>query len=270
MLTFQGADLNYSDQGKGTAVLLLHGFCETSHIWDEWKTDLLEEDLRVITLDLPGYGRSDEPLAPPTIDNYADAALAVLDELRVGRCIGIGHSMGGYAALSLAERHPERLLGFGLFHSHPYADSEEKRVDRERAVQFIGTHGSALFAKQIFSGLFADHFASSHPFLIDKLSLRTSRCSPATLQGSLRAMAARPDRSSVLAESKVPVLLINGELDDRVPFPGRQEQLALPAVAEVIVLSRVGHMGQYEAERATQLAVRRFVRFCEERAGDGN
>ena len=61
-----------------------------------------------------------------TMEDYAEAILKIIDKEGIKQCALIGHSMGGYITLAFAEKYPERLNGFGLFHSAAMADNEEK------------------------------------------------------------------------------------------------------------------------------------------------
>ena len=261
-LPWHDGHLNYSQAGRGTPVVLIHGFCEDSYIWEDLQQDLLEEQYRVVRVDLPGFRRSTPH--GNRIETYAAAVLAVADELKLDRFVLIGHSMGGYTALAIAERAPERLLGLGLVHSHPYADTPEKKADRLKSVEFIERYGHEMYVKQLVPKLFASRYAMSHRFLVDKLIFRAARYPLAGIVHALQAMAHRPDRSAVLAEIGCPVLFINGELDEAVPENYRRDQLPLPAVAQIHTFPKVAHMGMFEAAREVELAVRQFLAFCEE------
>lgn len=261
-LRWRDGQLNYSQAGKGTPVILVHGFCEDSYIWEDLRRDLLEENYRVICVDLPGF-RHSTPQGDRIAD-YAEAVLAVATELKLEQFVLLGHSMGGYTALAVAEQKPECLLGLGLIHSHPYADSPEKGESRLKSVTFIERYGHEMYVKQLVPKLFAPRFAMSHRFLVDKLIFRAARYPLAGIANALRAMAARPDRSGVLSDLACPVLFINGELDEAVPENFRRDQLPLPAKAQIHTFPKVAHMGMFEAAREVELAVRKFVAFCEE------
>jgi pimeloyl-ACP methyl ester carboxylesterase len=261
-LPWRDGQLTYSQAGKGTPVILVHGFCEDSYIWEDLRSDLLEENYRVICIDLPGFRRSTPQ--GDRIEDYAAAVLAVAEELKLDPFVLLGHSMGGYTALAVAEQAPQRLLGLGLLHSHPYADPPEKQASRLKSVDFIERYGHEMYVKQLVPKLFAPRYAMSHRFLVDKLIFRAARYPLAGIANALRAMAARPDRSAVLSEMTCPVLFINGELDEAVPEDYRRDQLPLPALAQIHTFSKVAHMGLFEAAREVELAVRQFVAFCEE------
>ena len=261
-INYQGRQIAYAVEGKGPVVVLLHGFCEDSRVWEDFKLDLIEEKHRVITIDLPGFGQS-EVIESVSIKIMADAVAAVLKSLGLEEVVLIGHSMGGYVGLAFAEHYPDYLLGLGLFHSQAKADSEEKKAGRQKGIEFINRQGSALFVKQMFPGLFAPKFAKSSAFLVEKLTFRASRYKPSGITAALEAMKNRPDRSEVLRNFKRPVLFIIGKLDTAVPWENSIAQTHLPAVADIHILDKVGHMGMFEATKSTQSIIRQFVKFCQ-------
>ncbi|GJM31620.1 MAG: alpha/beta hydrolase [Saprospiraceae bacterium] len=258
---FRNKTIAYTHQGKGTAVVFLHGFCADSSVWDEFKPDLLEENCQVICIDLPGSGKSEVIPALP-IEGMAEAVHAVVQELHLEKFILIGHSMGGYVSLAYAAKHPERLLGLGMFHSQPYPDTPEKKETRKKSIEFIGRQGHILYVKQLIPDLFPPVFVRSNAFLIEKLTFRATRFPQAGIVNALQAMKDRPDQSEVLANIQVPVLFIIGGQDTAIPAEASMEQTHLPTIATIHILEKVGHMGQFEAKKATQGMVRHFVEFC--------
>lgn len=260
-IIFQDKTIAYDTEGRGVAVVLLHGFCEDSRVWEDFKPDLVEEKLRVITIDLPGFGQS-AVWPGVSIADMAEAVGAVLEELKLDKVVLIGHSMGGYVGLAFAEKYPEKLIGLGLFHSHPYEDSEEKKEGREKGVGFVQRQGHVLYVKQLIPALFAPDFVKSNAFLIEKLTFRASIYDVKGIIAALKAMKNRPDRSKTLAELKCPVLFIIGKKDTAVPADQSLEQTHLPALASIHILEKVGHMGMFEAAKQTKLFVRKFVSFC--------
>lgn len=263
--TYHQKKVAYQSEGKGTPVVLLHGFCEDSTIWDEFAAGLLEEPFRIIRIDLPGFGRS-EVLPGATIEQMAEAVEEVLKTLGLGKVVLIGHSMGGYVSLAFARRFPEALMGIGLFHSHPYPDSEEKKEARRKSIEFIQRQGHVLFVKQLIPALFASKFVRSNTFLLEKLIFRASKYKSAGIIAALQAMIGRQDESGVLTALQVPVLFIIGQEDTAVPAAQSLEQTHLPDLASIHILPHIGHMGMFEAKRKTEQIVRQFVAFCEDKA----
>ena len=251
----------FDSEGKGQAVIFLHGFGNDRSVWNEFKTDLLEEKFRVICIDLPGFGNS-ESLDDTSIENMAGAVNAVIDHLKLDQLILIGHSMGGYVSLAFAQKYPDKLIGLGMFHSHPYADTEEKKKGRDKGINFIRRQGHILFVKQLIPNLFAEKFVRSNTFLVDKLVYRASKYSSEAIINALEAMKARPDRSAVLTNIQIPVLFIIGQQDQAVPMKYSMDQTHLPETSSIHVLEKVGHMGMFEAKKQTQRIVRQFAEFC--------
>ena len=108
----------YIDSGKGYPLILVHGFCEDMSIWDHL-IPYFEKSYRVITVDLPGSGRTPLQQQIETIDDMAEFVNQLLIHENIDDCVMIGHSMGGYVSLGFAEHHGGLLSGLGLLHSNP-------------------------------------------------------------------------------------------------------------------------------------------------------
>ena len=130
-VNYHGANLRFSDLGKGDPVVLIHGYLESLEIWNGF-AEKLAKKYRVVSVDLPGHSESGIYSSMNTMAVMADSVKAVLDHLSIGRAAIIGHSMGGYATLALADIFPEMIVGFCLFHSHALPDTEEKKLNRDR------------------------------------------------------------------------------------------------------------------------------------------
>ena len=263
-INYKDKKIAYEQEGKGPTIVLLHGFCEDSRVWDEFTPDLIDNH-RIVTIDFPGFGSS-ERIPNITIEQMADAVAAVVNHLELSEIILIGHSMGGYVSLAFAEKHPDLLIGLGLFHSHPFADSDEKKAGRQKGMDFINEHGHFLFVKQLFPNLFVPNYAKSNSFLIDKLTYNAANYQPGSIVDALAAMKNRPDRSVVLTKFPKPVLFIIGREDKAVPEEASIAQTHLPNLASIHMLEKVGHMGMFEARKQTQRIIKGFVQFCLEKA----
>src|SRR5574340_545815 len=104
-----GINLAYDDSGTGIPVLLIHGFPLSRRMWHPQRMTLTAAGYRVITPDLRGFGESDAPDGPYSMELFADDLAALLDHLGIERTVVGGMSMGGYVLLNLLERYPERL-----------------------------------------------------------------------------------------------------------------------------------------------------------------
>ena len=121
----------YTDQGNGKIIVLLHGYLESLEIWEPFANQLAKK-YRVLCFDIPGHGESETISEQHTMEILAETLSEALKQLNINKCFMIGHSMGGYVTLIFNKLSPEKLNGFSLFHSQPYADSEETKKKRKR------------------------------------------------------------------------------------------------------------------------------------------
>ena len=260
-IDFQGTKIAFypSENPDGIPLVLLHGFCEDSRLWEDWLK--LLSHLHVIRIDLPGFGGSGLP-QNLSIESMADAVKAIADHLTLEKFVLCGHSMGGYVSLAFAEKYPERLAGLSLFHSHPFADSEEKKAGRLKSVGFIRKNGHVLFVKQLIPGL----FANDNSLEVNRMIFNALQYRPEAIIAALGAMRQRPDRSGLLKNLACPVQFIIGKLDKVVPFKQSLAMSLLPSVADVQILPFAGHMGMMEEARETAKAVKNFTKMIEKKA----
>jgi len=257
LLKFRDKDLFYSVSGAGPALVFVHGFGEDSRVWDEF-TAPFKKDHQVVSLDLPGAGQS--PAIPGiTIEGMAEAVRAVVEELRISQLVLTGHSMGGYVCLAYAEKWPDSLRALCMFHSQPYADSEEKKIGRLKSREFVGMHGAAPYVSQLVPGLFAPAFARERPEVVQRLIGWASAYPAEGIIAALDAMRLRPDRSDVLRNAAWPVLFFIGLEDGAIPADASKKQTTLPPVASIHYLEGVGHMGMLEAREEVQGIFGRFL-----------
>jgi len=246
----------YNVYGEGYPVMLVHGFGEAGNVWKE-QIPFLQNDYQLIVPDLPGSGRS--PLTSDmSMEGLADV-LKTIVEAEAGALTMIGHSMGGYITLAFAEKYPELLTGFGLFHSSGFADNEEKKATRKKGIEFIQQHGAAAFLKNTTPNLFSPVTKEQNPGLIDDFIDELDNFSPEALVSYYEAMMQRPDRTAVLKESKVPVLFILGQHDVAVPFEDGLKQVNLPEKSYIHVLRQSAHMGMLEEKAKSNSILKDYL-----------
>ena len=140
----------YKITGKGKVIVLLHGYIEEGSMWNEIAKSLSKK-YTVIVPDLEGFGNTPFTGKPLSMEKYAKDVFEMLNKEKVQQCIMLGHSMGGYVTLHFAEKYPELLSGFGLVNSHCFADTPEKKANRKKGNEFIATHGSHVFVKELYN-----------------------------------------------------------------------------------------------------------------------
>lgn len=256
-ITHKGCSLFYGSLGEGKPVVLLHGFAEDGEIWSNQIANL-QESCRLIIPDLPGSGKS-EITDDVSMEAMAEAVYAVVTEEKITEVIIIGHSMGGYVTLTFAEKFPELVKAFGLFHSTAYADNEDKKTARAKNISFIGSHGSEIFLQQSVPGLFSSGFKDTHPEIVAQLIDHYKTFDPQALAAYQHAMMHRTDKTDVLKKSVKPVLFIMGKHDNAVPFNDSLQLCHMPALSYIHILEESGHMGMLEETQKSNQALQQFL-----------
>lgn len=251
----------YSEAGKGVPVVFLHGYCETSMIWKEFRNYLSRRN-RVITIDLPGFGRSPRLNYAFSLQDIAAEIKQVLDEKKVTSFILVGHSLGGYVALAFAKQFPFALKGLGLFHSSIYEDTPDKKENRTKLIEFIKANGVKPFIKTFMPSLFYEKNRKNFDELIDELSTTAEKTSPETVMEYARAMRDRDSSVEFMKRFRKPVMFIIGEKDQSVPLKKSLEQAVVPANSHILRLKDVGHMGMFENTADTLKFVQKFIAIC--------
>jgi pimeloyl-ACP methyl ester carboxylesterase len=239
------------------AVVFLHGFLESPAIWQEFVGDYFAE-YQVFSPALPGYDPS-STATEYSLEAAAEAVRAELAAAGVGQAVFVGHSMGGYVALALAEKYPGLVAGLGLFHSSALPDSEDDAERRTRTHTFMEEHGVAAFADEFLQPQFSPTHRESMMSYVKQLQELAKAVPLAVALGNLEAMAHRPDRRAVLEKATYPVLFIAGKDDRAVPPEKTHEESLLPDYCTVVWLAGVGHLGFFERPTDTRRAVRQLL-----------
>lgn len=254
-------NLNYTDTGIGDVVVLLHGFCESNAIWCDFERELSKK-YRVICPDLPGFGESRLMVNEVSMEYFAAEVHHLLNELAIPTCTIIGHSLGGYVALAFAETYSSTLKGLGLFHSTAFADTDEKRINRDKTIKFLEDFGVAIFAQSFVPPLFNEESRSKYAEEIANITKVAKNTDPLAVIETTKAMRDRKDRSALLAQLEIPVLYIIGKEDGAVPFEMSMQQCGLPKNSVVHILENCGHMGMVEKKIETIKAIDGFLTYC--------
>lgn len=240
--------------GKGKPVVFIHGFCETHEIWNGFIEPFTDHH-EIIVIDLPGFGASPLPHTPFSIDEIAARILTWMDEQHIRRPIVIGHSLGGYVALAMAGTDTAKMSGLGLFHSTIFEDSEERKANRTKVIEFVSKHGVDPFIDTFVPGLFFD---KHHPVisLVDNISRKTPQ---ATLIAYSQAMRNRPSYEAVFKKLEMPTLILAGEKDGIIPVEISSKHLLYNPKAQLHLLPSVGHMAMYENPTEAQKIISAFI-----------
>ncbi|HRB71095.1 MAG TPA: alpha/beta hydrolase [Flavobacterium sp.] len=239
---FKNARIAYTDTGKGTALVFLHGFLENAGMWDFYTAEFSKK-YRVITIDLLGHGQSESIGYIHSMEDMADAVQTVLSELRIRKAVFIGHSMGGYVALAFAELYPDHVKGMVLLNSTSRADSDERKRNRDRAIVAV-KQSYTNFIKMSIANLFSE---DNRDRLTDAIETAKTEALKTPLQGiiaALEGMKTRNDREVILHFAPYPIMLILGKKDPVLNYQDSLEQIENTNVK--LVTFNDGHMSHLE------------------------
>ena len=257
---FDKHQMSYTKTGAGPAVVLLHGFGEDHNIFKS-TVAALEKKYEVYTPDLLGTGMSPVNTFPSnfSIEYVADSTAALIQHEKIETCILLGHSMGGYVTVAFAKKYPQYLKGFGLLHSTALPDTPIKIENRTRGISFIQKFGAATFLATTAPNLFGSFSQKNHPQLITEFVQSIPAFSNEALTCYYQAMMARPDLTSFLETTSLPVLYILGDQDTPVALEDTLPQTKMPKRAYLYVLENCGHMGMLEQPTNFNNAVLDFL-----------
>ncbi len=228
-------------------IVLLHGYLESMLIWEEF-VPLLYKSARVITLDIPGHGISVVNGEVHTMEFLADTIAAGVQSLGVEKCAIVGHSMGGYVALSIAERHPELVENIILLSSTPDADSEEKKEKRLREIELVKAGKKEMIAKVAPSAGFApqNRTKSAIKEHIEDLKEQVYITEDEGIIALLNGMMQRKDQNEMLRNFKGEQSFIFGRNDEYIPVEKAEDIAKNNPQAKLYWLENSGHMGFLE------------------------
>ncbi|MBN2117926.1 MAG: alpha/beta fold hydrolase [Anaerolineales bacterium] len=251
-LNVNGIQLAYERRGKGTPLVLLHGFPLDHHLWDAVLPPL-EDTFDLILPDLRGFGESSTVDSFYAMEDYASDIAGLLDGLGIRKAAVAGHSMGGYVALAFARLFPERVRGLALVSSQVLADSPERKDGRYKSAAEVAEHGIGSVVEAMTPKLTPDKKLQAFA----RQSME--RQPPAAYIGALKAMAERVDSTTLLSSFLFPVVLIHGDADALIPVDRAREVKAALPQAHLVEISGAGHMPMMEDREKTAQALKHLA-----------
>jgi pimeloyl-ACP methyl ester carboxylesterase len=251
--------LAYAELGEGTPFVLLHAFPLSRRMW-QFQYDGLTSQMRLVTPDLPGFGESATAGGPPDLGVMADAVLVLLDRLELEDVVLGGLSMGGYVAMEILRRRPDRVRALVLADTKASADAEAAAANRRRMAEVLEEgRNTRVLVHDVLPTVVGDTTREEHPETVTWLRELVEETDPLGAAWAQRAMAARRDSFDTLRGVRVPTLVVVGEEDALSP-PSDAEAMAdaVPG-ADLVVLKRAGHLSAVEAPDNFNDAVCEFV-----------
>lgn len=247
-LQVEGARIRYVDRGQGPAVVLLHGFASSI---ENWLTvmPVLEQNHRVLAIDLKGFGWSDRPVGDYSPRAQARMLKALMDERGIEKAALVAHSWGSSIALAFALDYPERVTRLALYDAWAYESQLPTMFHLARAKGL----GEVLFAA--FYGERPDErmqLAFYNPDAVtEQLAEDVERAMkrPATRAAALEAVRGMDftELETHYREVKAPTLLLWGREDVVTPVSIGERLLRELPRARLEIYPRCGHFPMLEA-----------------------
>ncbi len=266
-LTFDSAEdaktsprgVSYREAGKGPPVLLLHAFPLASAMWRE-QIRALQGNYHVAAPDVRGFGSTPAFTGPPSVDQMADDAAALLDELNItGPIVVGGLSMGGYVALAFARRHAARLRALVLADTRAEPDDAAGRANRDKMIEFASKNPSKAVIEQMLPKMVCAETLQKRPEVVEAVKHFASLQAPAGIVNALKALRDRPDATPFLRQIAVPTLVVVGRDDALTPVSTAEKLTAGIPGAKMVIIEKAGHLSNLEQPDGFNQAVRAFL-----------
>lgn len=229
-------------------IVFLHGYLESSDIWEEIISEL---EVNCLCPDLLGHGanKSDQFC---TVEEMSDGVFGMLNQRGISNYSVVGHSMGGYVALDLLEHDP-RCQKVVLLNSNFWEDSPEKKQDRLRVVEAV-KHNKNRFIREVIPNLFAN--PEEYESVIQGLVSKAEGMSAEAISNASLAMRARPDKTSLVLKKIKDVIIIQGAYDNVMPSSLMRSMAPKGIALEVL---DCGHMSWCESKDKTVQLIKRYL-----------
>jgi pimeloyl-ACP methyl ester carboxylesterase len=256
-LDIEGARFDVLDEGRGPALVLLHGFPLAKETWDA-QARALAACARVIRFDLRGLGTTAPTPGPYLMEQLASDLAAVLDALGIERAAVAGHSLGGYVAFAFYRMFAERCSGLGLVCSRANADDQATARGRFALADRIEREGSEPLVEAFVPRYFAPPVYRERPDLVGRARAIVRGTDARGAAAMLRGMALRVSSEDLFEEIDVPLRVVAGSEDTLAPLERAHEIVAAVRGAQLDLLD-CGHFPLYEAPDALAASLERLL-----------
>ncbi len=255
ILAYKGIKINYNVTGKGAPLVFLHGFLENATMWEE-TVHHFSKDYNCISIDLLGHGDTECLGYIHTMEDMAMAVKAVLEYLKISKATVIGHSMGGYVTLACIDLFPGLVTGLVLLNSTSLPDSDERKLNRTRAINVVKKNPNA-FTSMAIANLFAEENRSRFIKEIDQIKNEASKTPLQGIISALEGMKIRKDRSKVLSHFKGAKIIFSGKKDPVLPYSQNIKEAAQSKTN--LISFDWGHMSYIENKEEFLLELQKFL-----------
>lgn len=237
-----------------TTLLLVHAWPVDAAMWDE-QVNALGGEVDVLAPHLPGFGGTPIVGDVMTMDAAAEFLTGELDRAGAERAVVCGLSIGGYVAFSLWRRHRQRIAALALADTRAEPDDEAGKERRRTVAETARNQGSGAIAENP-PALLSE---GADPALWERVKDMIRRQPRESIAAAALGMAERPDSRPDLGEIDVPTTVIVGSADTLTPPPMSEAMAEAIRDAELVTLTRAGHLSNLEDPRGFTSALRALI-----------
>lgn len=251
IINIDGLNINYIDEGTGSNVLLLHGW--GANIQTMMPVfNILKNKCRVISLDLPGFGESDNPNEPWNSYNYAEFIKKFMDEINIQDIILFGHSHGGRVSIILSAKYDNLVKKLILIDSAGL-------IPKRKLQYYLKVYSFKFFKILYTSFVKGDSKNKKLERFYKKFGSEDYKLSEGVMRQTM-VKVINDNLEDLLSEIKVPTLLIWGENDEDTPlYMGKLMEQKIKD-SGLIVLKDAGHFSYVDCYEQFKAVIMVFLK----------
>jgi 3-oxoadipate enol-lactonase len=238
-------NIDYRDQGAGTPVIFIHAFPLNQTMWDD-QVAALSGICRTVTLDLRGFGGTDVPDGPYSMDQMAADVRGLMSELDIDRAVLVGLSMGGYISFAFYRNYPDAVRAMVLADTRASADTPEGREKRIKSAERAESEGARAIADDMVPLALAPSTVENRPDIVQRMRAMAEANSPKGIAAAQRGMAERRDSKDLLGAMNFPVQIIVGSEDKLTPVAEAESMRDGIPHARFHIIEGAGHLSNLE------------------------
>jgi pimeloyl-ACP methyl ester carboxylesterase len=241
----------YEERGRGKLLFLVHGAGGTSAYWFN-ELAHLSEKLRVVAVDLPGHGKSERMKRKPTIELYAEHVANLVNQIKLGKIVLLGHSMGGLVAQQIALEHStilEKLIivdssaNFPIQHNY----TNHMRKGDFNPIEFVSRFFSPKTLKK-----------TNIVSLMQQMTQgMTDNYDPNVIADDFE-LTGKVDLRGRLKDITTPTLIVHGA-DDVIPLPSAQYLHENIKGSQLKIIPDAGHLVMIEKPNEFNKIILEFI-----------
>lgn len=254
-----GNQVFYRSQGSGTPLLLIHGYPLNGEMFRDNRS-LANSGYQVITVDLPGFGRSVAAGQAASIDNYARVMLGFMDAMNLPNAVVGGMSMGGITALQMYRLAPGRFRGLILINTTAAPAGVAEAAMWRGTAQQVREQGVGSLVDVLMPRMLTGPSRMNRPDQVAHLAALIQAASPAGAIAAAEALASRPDARAILPTIRVPTLIVTSFEDNVTPFELSREMNAAIPGSTLVNIPAAGHAAVFEKAAQANAAMLNWLR----------